>query len=209
MVRLLFISMFALCLVMGTAFAQTIEWDQVSSSATEQESGVVADAYGSPPSATVNDLWVRANAMVRSGDNPSVSSSAKYVITASQTGRITSLGNYNSVRIYGRLRHYASAQITFVYGSLTQKYESYGKVAVTSHNGAYLEYTKVRDAAWGSQYTPVNNDYLLADVPNWDGEPIQLLRISKAVAECSRSGLNLLVETVETTASIRAEGYNR
>lgn len=189
-------------------FAQSIAWDLPNRSGYETGNGIEFRTSAYYDWGT-NDLWTQANASVWYGSNPNVASDAEVVITLSQTGRITPSGNYNSLRVLGRLTHYASAQLTFVNGQLTQYYKSHGIVQVTSHNGSTLDWAKTSNVPWGTQYSPNSGWEMLVDIPNWDGSPVGLYRVSTAHAKCSRVGINILSERVETTASIVAQGYNR
>ncbi len=204
---------FALCvlccaLTCARSLSQQIQWDQTSISHQIKTDGQVARVsfeWGED----LTNLLTRAYATVYSGDNPAIPSSAEVDLLATQTGRITSLGSYNSVRVYGGIYHYADAQITFVYGSLTQFYHSEGKVAVTSHNGASYHSSIETSNYWYGVYMPADGPKLLLDLTNWDGTPIGLRRESRAHPKASRTGLNLLSERVETTAIIIVQGYNR
>ncbi|GIV17154.1 MAG: hypothetical protein KatS3mg022_2589 [Armatimonadota bacterium] len=208
MVRTLVVTLGVFVVSITAGFAQVIEWNTPTVDITRREEGAERST-SAQWSTTTYDLWSQANANVWWRTNPNVSSLEETIITVTQTGRITSIGDYNSVRVYGRVRHYSYAYLTFYSGSLTQYYKSEGTVAVTSHNGSSLHATRISDRPWGTEYSPNSGMHLLVDVPNWNGTPISLSRISTAHARASRVGINLLNETVETTSTISVQGYNR
>lgn len=127
---------------------------------------------------------------------------------AEQTGRVTSLGGYNAIRIYGRLRHFSQQQFTYVYGLVKQLYESHAIATVSQGETPDLENALSDSAPWGTKYWRPDGPKLLLD-KQWDGTPIPLRRLAEAKARGERTGLNLLVATVETTATMTFEPYNR
>lgn len=209
MMRTLLITLSVFVVALANAAAQVVvTWNPL-----RLQGGDSATGPGFSSSATYNwdasNLWTRAEAAVWWLNDPSVTTTAHARIVASQTGSIISSGNYNSLKVWGRITHHASAQITFFNGQLTQYYRSLGTVRVDSHNGGLLSWERESSVPWGTGYTPRDGWFLLADIPNWNQSPVELYRESTSQARCSRTGINLLAERVETTVSILVEGYNR